>query len=263
MLYKRGRGGTIHLTDPEGTDITYTLWEQYFDEGRVYFGQTPLWGHIMGHPPPPIISKENASGVVKGTTSHFSRPFSQISVYLSDGRVAGVAGGGVYGDAWNELIEETKNIHYPCFPGPGLFWLWETAIGTNPKIQRPSNISILSSGGFEWERRRQGIIQTGFGTFWRGPEEAWAAERRLAYGHLHVHLLFPTMEITTRDNEKITVIDQGRIAALDDPELRKLAERYGDPDEILRSEWEPRIPGINQDGNYEDYTKDPAKYIYL
>jgi len=263
MFYKRGQGGTVHLTDPEGTDITYTLWEQYFKEGRIGFGETPFWGHIMGHPATPILSKENASGVVKGTTSHFQRPFPQISVHLDEGRVTHITGGGAYGDACNELIEETKNTQYPCFPGTGLFWLWEVAIGTNPKIQRPSNINMLSSGGFEWERRRQGVIHTGFGTFWRGPEEAWAAERKLAYGHLHVHLLFPTLEITTKENEKIRVIDRGRLTALDDPEVRKLAERYGDPDEVLKSDWEPKIPGISQEGKYEDYAKDPARYIFL
>jgi hypothetical protein len=263
MFYKKGQGGTVHLTDPEGTDITYTLWEQYFKEGRIGYGETPFWGHIMGHPATPILRQENASGVVRGTTSHFQRPFPQINVHLDEGRVSHLTGGGAYGDAWNELIEETKKIQYPCFPGPGLFWLWEVAIGTNPKIQRPKTINKLSSGGFEWERRRQGIIHTGFGTFWRGPEEAWAAERKIAYGHLHVHLLFPTLEITTKDNEKIKVIDRGRLTVIDDPEVRKLAERYGDPDEVLRSDWEPKIPGISQEGKYEDYAKDPARYIFL
>jgi hypothetical protein len=27
--------------------------------------------------------------------------------------------------------------------------------------------------------------------------------------------------------------------ALDDPEVRKIAEKYGDPDELLREDWVP------------------------
>ena len=38
------------------------------------------------------------------------------------------------------LEDESRDIQYPCFPAPGLFWIWEIAIGTNPKIVRPSNI---------------------------------------------------------------------------------------------------------------------------
>src|SRR5439155_1539283 len=82
---------------------------------------------------------------------------------------------------WRALHEESKETQYPCFPRPGLFWLWEVAIGTNPKIQRPPNIHLLSSGGFEWERRRSGIIHVGLGTRWRGSEEVWAGERGILY----------------------------------------------------------------------------------
>ena len=50
---------------------------------------------------------------------------------------------------------------------------------------------------------------------------------------------------------------------MDDPEVRTLAERYGDPDEVLKSDWEAKIPGISQEGKYEDYAKNPARYIFL
>ena len=56
----------------------------------------------------------------------------------------------------------TRSI--PVFRARGLFYLWEVAIGTNPKIMRPSGIERHSSGGFEWERRRSGVIHMGFGT---------------------------------------------------------------------------------------------------
>jgi hypothetical protein len=259
---ERGRGGKVHLTDPEGTDLTYTLWDEYFDGTRRGYGQTPWWGHVMGHAPTPILPQEDATGIVAGTTNHFSRPFVPLRVALQDGRVETVEGGGRYGDAWRTLHAEARNTQYPSFPRPGLFWLWEIAIGTNPKIQRPERIDRHSSGGMEWERRRSGVIHAGFGTRWRGPEEVWAGARGILYGHLHVHLLFPTLTVTTPRGEEIRVIERGHLTALDDPDVRALAARHGDPDELLREDWIPDIPGISASGRYDEYARDPAAWIY-
>lgn len=261
-IWEKGRGGRARLTDPEGTDISWTYWEEYYDGSRYGFSSNPRNGHLFGHPVPPLIAKEDAAGVVAGTTSHFSRAFPQIKVELEGGQITKVVGGGAYGDAWRELLEESKQIQYPCFPRPGLFYLWEAAIGTNPKIIRPSHIARHSSGGFEWERRRSGVIHMGFGTLWRAPEERWAGERGLLYGHLHIHLLFPTLVVTARDGSEHAVIRNGRLTALDDPEVRELAKKYGGPDELLKEDWIPQIPGITCPGSYEEYAKDPGRWIY-
>ena len=171
------------MTDAEGTDITFTLLEDYFGGDRRGFTEIPkaMYAHLLGHAPPPFGDREDATGVVAGTTTHYCRTFQHIKVYVERGRVEKIEGGGRYGEVWRDLLEESKNTQFPCFPRPGLFWLWEMAIGTNPKIVRPSNIQELSSGGFEWERRRSGVMHVGFGTRWRGPEEEWAAERGLLY----------------------------------------------------------------------------------
>ena len=84
----------------------------------------------------------------------------------------------------------------------------------------------------------------GFGTLWRAPEEKWAGERGLLYGHLHIHLLLPTLVVTARNGREHVVIRNGRLTALDDPEVRKLAAKYGDADDLLREDWIPQIPGI-------------------
>lgn len=102
----------------------------------------------------------------------------------------------------------------------------------------------------------------GFGTLWRSAEEKWAGENGILYGHLHIHLLFPTFTITTKGGKEYTIIRNGRLTALDDPEVRKLAEKYGDPDDLLREDWIPQIPGITSSGSYEDYASNPAKWIY-
>lgn len=262
FIWEKGRGGNARLTDPEGTDISWTYWEECYDGTRYGFSATPRHGHLHSHPVTPIIAKEDASGTVAGTTSHFSRAFPHIQVHLEGGQIVKVVGGAAYGDAWRDLLEEGKRIQYPCFPRSGLFYLWEAAIGTNPKIIRPRHIERHSSGGFEWERRRSGVIHMGFGTRWRGPEERWAGERGLLYGHLHIHLLLPTLVVTAKDGREYTVIRNGRLTAMDDPEVRKLAAKYGDPDELLKEDWIPQIPGINSPGSYEEYGKNPAAWIY-
>ncbi|MBI4487484.1 MAG: hypothetical protein HY694_00230 [Deltaproteobacteria bacterium] len=261
-IWKKGKGGKIHVTDPEGTDLSYTLWDDFFTGEWFAFNATPFWGHLMSHPWTPILEKEDASGVVCGTTSHYSKPFPRIKVTIERGKVEKVEGGGKYGDGWRELLDETGQIQYPSFPRKGLFWLWEVAIGTNPKVARPTNIHMLASGGAEWERRRSGIIHLGFGTAWRAHEEDWAAEKGIAYGHLHVHLLFPTIELITKRGDKIPIIENGHLLALDDPEVRGIASKYGDPDELLKEDWIPLVPGISAPGSYEDYARNPLPWVY-
>jgi hypothetical protein len=264
MIYKLGRGGKVRVTDPEGTDIQFTLKEKYYDRSldeRGGFGPTPSLGHLFSHPTPPIIEEEDACGVVAGTTSHIARPFPHIQVHLDSGKVKSIEGGGKYGEEWRELLEQTNGTQYPEFPRKGLFWLWELAIGTNPKVRRPKNSLMLSSGVNEIERSRSGVIHVGFGTRWRGPSERWAGEHGIAYGHLHVHLLSPTYEIRTVNGETVKVIENGRLTALDDPEVRELASKYGDPNELLKEDWIPKIPGITMEGSYEEYTRDPAQWM--
>ncbi len=261
-FFTDGRGGRVHLTDAEGTDLRYTLFPEYFDGSRRGYTEIPWWGHLLAHGPTPILAQEDASGVLAGTTSHFQKPFPRIRLTLERGRLERVEGGAAYGGAWRALLDESKGTQYPCFPRPGLFWLWEIAIGTNPKIRRPPNIHLLSSGGFEWERRRAGIIHIGLGTRWRGPEERWAGERGILYGHLHVHLFFPTLTIEKAKGKDIVVIEKGHLTALDDPEVRDLAAKYGDPDRILAAEWSPGVPGIDAPGSYEEYATQPARFIY-
>ena len=256
-----GRRGRIRLTDPEGTDISWTLLDEGWEPG-ANFARKIHWGHLRAHTSTPVPKRTDAEGVVAGTTNHFSRPFPQIRVSVEGGQVQSVEGGAAYGDAWRALDAETASIHYPVFPRPGLFWLVEVAIGTNPKISRAPDIRKLSSGGTEWERRRSGVIHVGFGTFWRDRGEEWAMEQGIPYGHLHVHLLFPTMDLTTADGETHRIIDSGRLTAMDDQEVRQLAEQYGDPDVLLTEAWVPRVPGITESGALATYLQDPAQIIY-
>ena len=264
MLFKEGRGGKVKLTDPEGTHIEYTLKEKYFDrtlDERGGFGPRPQIGHLMSHPTPPILEEDDTTGVLAGTTAHITRPFPAIKIDIEKSRIERISGGGPYGDAWRNLLDETSNTKYPEFPNKGLFWVWEMAIGTNPKVKRSKNVMMLGSGGTECERNRSGVIHVGSGTRWRGDSERWAAENGIVYGHLHVHLLFPSMEIRSTRGETIKIIENGHLTALDDPEVREMASKYGDPDEILKEDWIPKIPGVSAPGSYEEFSTRPDEWI--
>jgi hypothetical protein len=63
-------------------------------------------------------------------------------------------------------------------------------------------------------------------------------------------------------DKSITLLDKGHFTPLDDPEVRALASRYGNPDDLLTEDWRPEIPGINAPGNYEtDYAPNPWKVV--
>jgi len=260
-IWENGPGSRVRVTDPEGTDYSFTFLEEHFENPRYGFGREPFWGHLHGHPVPPYTEKEDAAGVVAGTTNHMSLPFPHIRVHVERGQVQRIEGGGKYGDAWRQLLEATKNIHYPDYPKPGLFWLWETAIGTNPKFVRPRKV-LMRSRGTVCDRLRSGIIHVGMGTRIFSPSEDWAREKEVPFGHIHVHLCFSTYELTSKKGEKFKILDHGHLTALDDPDVVALAAKYGDPKELLKESWIPSIPGINAPGNYmNDFARDPASYI--
>ncbi|MGH9325907.1 MAG: hypothetical protein ACRD2B_04360 [Terriglobia bacterium] len=50
------------------------------------------------------------------------------------------------------------------------------------------------------------------------------------------------------------------MTSLDNPEVRALAFRHGDPNKIPVESWIPDTPGINAPGNYQEYARDPWKH---
>ncbi len=60
------------------------------------------------------------------------------------------------------------------------------------------------------------------------------------YRHRDVEIFFPTLTIN-----KTAMIQKGHLTTLDDPKVRKEAEKYGDPDELLIEDWIPEFPEID------------------
>lgn len=282
QIWEHGPGATARITDPEGTELTYTLWEEYFrntNEGTRYdeeefeehYGARDLplrqmstgsqANHMAGHPYPPLVEKADTEGVIASTLGHHSKPYPRLEMHFEDGVMTKIEGGGEKGDLIRQLHERTEDIQYPDYPRPGLFWFWEMSIGTNPKVIRPDNILMKSEPGTLTERLRSGYVHLGVGTHPGSYAEPWAEEQGYPYGHVDQHLNFPTFELEKPNGETVTIIEKGHLTALDDPEVRELAAEYGDPDELLRESWVPPLPGVNAPGEYDDYAENPADYI--
>ena len=261
----------FHASDPEGTDISWINTAADWATNRIA-GHLNIRGEnrFRGNTKP---GSPGANGVIAGTWSH-TGPGAYVRVIIKNDHVERIEGSGPYADTWRAMAEKYQRVDWPGKQGPGLFaWLFEAALGTNPAQFRPKDALQRVTGNWN-ERLRSGVVHWGIGagttdasgwTTPRGDTQAAQFYRdhpETPSGHVHLHNYFLTVEITLQDGSKKLLIDKGRLTALDDVRVRHEAAKYGNPDELLREQWIPAVPGINVPGDYfRDYAKDPAAYI--
>ncbi|TAK09983.1 hypothetical protein EPO44_00615 [bacterium] len=281
----------LHITDPEGTDLSSDLTEDMaqrwsrgvYQQGHLYMFPNQATGRfpysVVEYPA--FQKKWNArsptpkpNGVIAGTANHAGH-FPRAEVHLKDGYIVDVKGGGIYGDVWREFLKYPKinELTYPYHDRPGYWLLYEVALGTNPKFFKRPDENMR--GENTTERNRSGVLHFGHGIrVHHGPDSPeWAKEwvdfttrNNLPNDHwFHVHNYFSTYRLRVRGtkNTWVTIIDKGRMTSLDSPEVRALTSRYGDPKDLLAEDWVPQIPGVNAPGRYEDYAKDPWKTVSM
>jgi hypothetical protein len=203
---------------------------------------------------------EDGCGVIAGTTNHIA-PCDWTQLKVENSKIIEINAGGEFGDKLRRLKEETDHLQYPGMPGKGLMYWWEASIGTNPHIHRPRKDFPSGFVNCLYERVRSGVIHMGFGTIISSMDERKAARSDLPVGHWHLHLYFPDYKTETSQGTE-WVIREGRLLALDDPDIRKIARKYGDPDLWLDESWNPAVPGLNMAGDYRDhYAADPLKWV--
>lgn len=285
------RVSEVRITDPQGTDVSWTLTAE---EARVWGAVQPVSGHLFVHPNQSFAHVDSdlvkpsqreayaaqglispihrvfakAEGVIAGTANHAGY-FPHMKTYLKDGQVYKIEGGGKFGDGLRKWLEETKDVHYPFYPKPGNLYLIEVALGTHPKFFRKRvDLFDLIGNIFSnvYERQRSGVLHWGIGVDDFHPQLIEYAEKnKLPYMHIGhaAHTYFNTIEFKLRDTgEWVKIADKGRLTALDDPKVKGLTAKYGDPADILMEEWVPAIPGINYPGDYmRDYGHDPVAWI--
>jgi hypothetical protein len=286
-----GFADRLEATDPEGTalysDITpeeANAWKLgSYQQGHLYMLPSQATGRypysLINYPAigtnwlEPIQSKAN--GIIASTNSHATN-HARIEVHIKDGYVKKVEGGGLYGDGFRLALKYPKinEATWPFMKKPGFFWLYEAGTGTNPKYYK--HPGEILAGQNTSERNAGGVIHWSFGIeVQNGPEKdkpqgemspktlAFGKENNLPVGHaMHNHNLLPTYQVRLRDSGKwLTLIEHGIVKTYNDPEVRALASRYGNPDELLRRDWIPEIPGITVAGDYnKDYAAKPGDF---
>jgi len=278
----------VEANDPEGTEMSFEVGEEEakiwasgaYNQGHLFLSPYQATGRfpysVVEYPAiqkkwnAPIFTKAN--GVFAGTSNH-TGSFPRIEVRVKDGYITEVKGGGLYGELWREFLKYPKinELNYPYQDKPGYWWFYEAGLGTNPKFfKRPDENMV---GNNLSERNNAGVIHWGFGgSVVHDPDaptesKAWIdfpKQHALPKDHWwHIHNLLLTYKVRVRGtkNTWLTLIDKGELTALRSPEIRALASRYGNPDDVLSDDWAPYLPGINAPGRYEDYAKDPWKTV--
>lgn len=265
----------VKVTDAQGTEVRWSVSEE---QARLWSEGADLTGHLLMYP---LSARRHvfeigeaaeerlvfpgAEGVIAGTSGHYGF-FPHIRAYLENGVVTRIDGGGRYGELLRDLLAWTRDVQYPLHPEPGYFYLNELALGTNPKSYRKSANLFRTYSAFPnvSERNRSGVFHWGIGVHSLDPEiiEFGRARGLPAEHGWHVHTLFNTYRVRLASGEWRSLIDNGHLTALDDPEVVDLAASRGDPEAMLREDWIPAIPGVNYPGSYmEDFGRNPAAWI--
>ncbi|MDA2934552.1 hypothetical protein MYX82_09445, partial [Acidobacteria bacterium AH-259-D05] len=252
-------GTTIRITDPTGTDVTFTIDDKFKRDMAKIRGLANRGKEGLENPLPhenhltlipDLSAKPDAHGVIITRALH-AGPIPEMKLYLENGQVVRVEGGGAAGEYFKEAFLRFDNIQYqnrryPGYPpGPGVRWLEEVSLGINPKAVRPYNEEQYREMGgytqYSFGRRRSGVLHFAIGSDM--VDRATEPEDRiggLPRNHRDLELYFVTYYV---DGEKI--VENGHLLALDDREIRRIAAKYGDPDQLLSEDWIPAVPGVN------------------
>ena len=256
---KLSNAKTVRITDPSGTDVTFSIDDKFRHDMGIIRGLANRGKEGLDNPLPhenhltlipALTASPDAHGVIMTRALH-AGPIPEMNLYLQDGQVTRVEGGGAAGEYFKEAFLRFDNVQYqnrryPGYPpGPGVRWLEEVSLGINPKAARPWDEKGYSEMGgyrqYSFGRRRSGVVHMAIGSDMI--DRATEAEDRvgaLPRNHRDVELYFVTYYV---DGEKI--VENGHLLVLDDPEIRRIAAKYGDPDEVLREDRIPAVPGLN------------------
>lgn len=254
----------VTFQDPEGSNLHWTMTPE---ESRIWSKSTGASNHIYIYPSP-LHSTLQPGAVLMAHANH-TGIYPTMSIHVdSHGGIQSIEGGERVGELFKMLVNhpDFREAQFPKAPAKGYWFFRQDGFATNPKYvtSYPHLIHGAPWLANDTERNRAGVQHLAFSYDSNDPEDlAYAKQHGLPLGNgehtAHLHNYFPTVKWQLRDTgEWVTVSDKGYVKAFDDPEVRALASRYGDPDLIFRYEWIPGIPGINVEGDYQkDFAADP------
>ena len=227
-----GGARRIEITEEGGTNLTFDLtaedWAARVGGGE---GEGPASArpYTPGHIFVPFPRDLRLEGEITIRSLTFGGPVDPTRLTVQGRKVTEVHGSGAFADRLRQSFEEYKDQTFRGLPGPGTDWISTFALCTNPKFRRsPSYQNARGSARVHsWclGHRRSGFLHASVGAGLVEPNHKIIR---------HFDMMFTTLVADGRP-----VIEAGHLVALDDPEVRKAAERYGDPADILREDWVP------------------------
>jgi len=227
-------GRRFRITDPTGTDLSFTIDSTNIERFKETRGLSTYGVKSVDRPianegslqlEPQLNAKPDTRGVL---VTRQVGLMPTIKIHFEGGEVKRIEGGGTPGENIRAALDAAKAVQYPGhYPGPGIGWVEEIALGTNPKVGPAGPL-----------RYRSGMLQVAFGT--DRHNTVTDGTPALPPHHRDIDLFYyATFEV---DGKKL--VDRGHLTALDDPEIRKIAAKYGNPDELLSEDW---IPAFDPD----------------
>jgi hypothetical protein len=224
----------VRWTDLEGTDLTINLkpetWKKEQDRCMNKDGYRFEPWHLSF--PVPC---EDMNGVYVTSSLSFGGPVPRTTLIIEGGKVVEVKGGGKFGDSLRESFEKYRNITGKKTLGPGINWITTMALTTHPKARRSPFYDELAGSAriSAWSigHRRSGVVHMSVG------EGMVSSKYRI--------IRFMDTYFNTIVTEKGTVCENGHLMALEDPRVRDVAAKYGDPEKLLEECWIPAVSGVN------------------
>lgn len=227
--YPRGRDFTLGFTDPRGTDLGIavdggmvdnllktTRWkgEMIADQPGCYVHYLPCHGPNL-YDRTMVMNDDSVVVPINGVlypqwAVGFERPFEErIPVVFKDDRIVEVGGASPEADILRDMLTGGQLIELGC--------------GFNPKAPR---YEIYPAGS-----NSPGVLH--FGIDLAKPSD-FIRRQMPDWEEPPVHMDLVTFDSTvTADNT--TLIDKGYLTALDDPQVRAAARRYGDDVDLLEN----------------------------
>ncbi|MBI2821227.1 MAG: hypothetical protein HYX74_03290 [Acidobacteria bacterium] len=224
------------VTDPNGTNFTVEI---------NYDPQVPGQPAREGF--------RNARGIIVSATSH-SCEFPRMEMTFKDNRLAEIKAGGSFGEWMKQrFLNQYKDVDFGYHGGPGNNFFEEFVIAYHPKVFPYLNgyTGTMRSVAMQWKVFRSGVLHVAIGS--GGAILNADKSIKVKKQHVDFELFFPTITIAGK-----TLIRHGHLLTLDDPEIRKIAAKYGNPDELLQEAWIPkRRPDGEVDWDAQSITRGP------
>jgi hypothetical protein len=216
----------VEITDPKGTDFKVLLNRQNIAEkfaadrkykGQIVADEPGTVSHLpIGHGPNVLTPSEPlndtsegvirldaitaAPGVYRGWSGDAAYQ-DPVTCRIKRGRVIEIEGRRE-ADVFRHIVEQDPD---------NVCQLREIGLGHNPKVP-----TYRGERGYHGANHA-GAVHWGFGA---GPQKK------------RIHIDGIMFQATIKANG-VAIVERGRLKALDDPEIRELAKKYGDPDRVL------------------------------